>query len=77
MATMLHSVGETLLDPDTVVLSSTDPTVRLYYKRYHETGVGDKLVCVVVKLSLEDAFVLTAYLTDKAKRGQVLWQRNT
>ena len=35
--------------------------------------VGDKWLCVVVKYTADDAFVLTAYLTDKLKKGEQLW----
>jgi len=31
--------------------------------------VGDKFPCVVVKVLPADAFVLTAYVTDKVKHG--------
>jgi hypothetical protein len=37
------------------------------------TRVGDKYLCVVVKLIADDAFVLTAYLTDTVKKGRLLW----
>ena len=37
------------------------------------TAMGDKYLCVVVKMSQGDAFVLTAYLTDSVKRGWRLW----
>jgi len=37
------------------------------------TRVGDKWLCVVVKVSDADAFVLTASLTDKIKQGVRLW----
>jgi hypothetical protein len=37
------------------------------------TRVGDKWLCVVVKYAADDAFVLTAYLTDKPKKGEQLW----
>jgi hypothetical protein len=39
------------------------------------TRVGDKHLCVVVKVQEEDAFVVTAYLTDKAKKGKLLWPK--
>ena len=45
----------------------------LYYRYYVGTMVGDKYLCVVVKVLPADAFVLTAYLTDKVKRGVQLW----
>ena len=35
--------------------------------------VGDKFLCVVVKLTEADAFVVTAYLTDRVKRGKHIW----
>ena len=37
------------------------------------TLVRDKCLCVVVKSTVEDAFVLTAYFTDKQKKGEHLW----
>lgn len=35
--------------------------------------VGGKWLCVVVKYEENDAFVVTAYLTDKPKSGEDLW----
>ena len=35
--------------------------------------VGGKWLCVVVKYAENDAFVVTAYLTDKPKAGGDLW----
>jgi hypothetical protein len=32
-----------------------------------------KWLCVVVKYAENDAFVVTAYLTDKPKAGEDLW----
>ena len=67
---------ETLQNPEQVAQSITDPDVHLYYRRYTDTIVGDKLLCIVVKITAQDAFVITAYLTDKVKRGATLWQRS-
>lgn len=55
------------------VASSSDPQARLYYRSYTETPVGDKYLCVVVKIEADDAFVVTAYLTDIIKRGARIW----
>jgi len=41
------------------------------------TKVGDKYVCVVVKFGVRDAFILTAYLTDKQQRGDIIWPRKS
>ena len=38
-----------------------------------ETLVGGKWLCVVVKYEEADAFVVTAYLTNRPKAGEDLW----
>jgi hypothetical protein len=38
-----------------------------------QTMVGGKWLSVVVKYAQTDAFVVTAYLTDKPKAGEDLW----
>ena len=76
MVNMESTIEETLAAADHVVQSHSDPQVRLYYRRYNETAAGDKLLCVVVKVLRDDAFVITAYLTDIVKRGVLLWQKN-
>ena len=76
MAGMLDAIAETLGSPETITKSLTDPDAKLYYRYYESTLVGGKYLCVVVKQYLkDDAFVLTAYLTDKVKKGEVLWPR--
>ncbi len=71
------TISETLKHPALVIQSISDEAARLYYRFYSGTQMGDKFVCVVVKVKLGDAFVLTAYLTDKPKKGIVLWSANT
>src|SRR5438067_969777 len=53
--------------------SRSDDAVRLFYGFYERTMVGGKWLCVVVKYMGNDAFVVTAYLTDKPKAGEDLW----
>ncbi len=72
-----YTIEETLKKPLLVIQSVSDETARLYYRFYPRTRLGDKFICVVVKKSSEDAFVLTAYLTDRTKRGKVLWNAST
>ncbi len=69
------SIEETLVHPQKVIESFSDPQARLYYRFYVGTRVGDKHLCVVVKVVGGDAFVLTAYLTDKVKKGVQIWPR--
>ena len=66
-------LAETLAGPDRVVQSSSDPDAHLYYRYYRATTVGDKHLCVVVKTGPEEAFVVTAYLTDTIKKGEEIW----
>lgn len=73
MAGQEAAIQDTLLQPERVVESLADPGARLYYRFYVGTRVGDRFMCVVVKVAGEDAFVLTAYLTDRIKRGRQVW----
>ncbi len=73
MAGLEGALGETLRVPEIVMQSSSDQTAELNYRYYLGTKVGDKWLCVVVKSGLEDAFVVTAYLTDRVKKGIQLW----
>ena len=54
------AIEETLAQTQQVIESFSDPQSRLYYRFYLGTRVGDKYLCVVVKVVGEDAFVLTA-----------------
>lgn len=73
MEGMREALEETLRAPEVVHESMSDPAARLHYRFYHRTMVGGKYLCAVVKLAGEDAFVVTAYLTDRPKKGRVLW----
>lgn len=73
MSGMESEIGETLREPESVIQSRSDAETRLYYRFHASIMVGDKFLCVVVKAQREDAFILTAYLTDRPKRGEVIW----
>ena len=49
--------------------------VRLFYEFYTETQVGGKWLCAVVKYLPDDAFVITAYVTDTVKAGEIVWPK--
>ncbi len=66
-------VRETLLHPKTVIQSNRDEEASLYYRYYMGTRIGDKWLCIVVKDD-EEPFVLTAYFTDKIKKGETIWK---
>ncbi|WP_204138492.1 DUF4258 domain-containing protein [Halomicronema sp. CCY15110] len=73
MVNMEAAIPAVLLHPAVVRQSRTDQTVSLYYLYQRATLVGDKWLCVVVKYLEADAFVITAYLTDKLKPGAQIW----
>ncbi len=73
MGNMETALEETLAHPQLVIRSGVDASANLNYRYYYGTLVGDKWLCVVVKYAVDDAFVLTAYLTDKPKKGEQLW----
>ncbi|MEE8167960.1 MAG: hypothetical protein V3T58_03700 [Candidatus Hydrothermarchaeales archaeon] len=67
-------VKETLREPDEIRKSRKDPKVQLYYRRYK--NLENRYVCVLIKQLNGEGFIVTAYLADKIKRGNVIWQRN-
>ena len=75
MAGELEKVRSTLLAPDRIVRSRTDPKVELFYRDFETTLIGRKFLCVVVKVSADDMFMITAYFTDSIKKGEILWER--
>lgn len=74
MVGMEAQITETLKRPKLVRKSRSDESVALFYRFYTQTAIGDKWLCVVVKYLPDDAFIVTAYFTDKPKKGETLWQ---
>ncbi len=64
-----------LQSPAEVRVSRSDQVVRLFYVFYASTMVGGKWLCVVVRYAPEDAFMVTAYLTDQLKAGETIWPK--
>ena len=75
MAGMEQEIERVLESPGEVRLSRSDDTVKLFYEFYAQPLVGGKWLCVVVKCPSEDAFVVTAYLTDRIKPGEIVWPK--
>ena len=75
MAGMDGEIERVLQAPTEVRLSRADDNVRLFYEFYAQTRVGGKWLCVVVKYLPDDAFVITAYLTETIKAGETLWPK--
>lgn len=66
----------TIENPDIIVQSTSDTQVELYYHYFVATPVGNKYLCVVVKMLETDYFIITVYFTDKIKKGEVKWKRS-
>ena len=77
MKDMLEAIKQTIAFPQKVVQSLSDTDAYLHYRFYVGTRVGDKYLCVVVKIRREDAFILTAYLTDTIKKGELIWPKKS
>jgi hypothetical protein len=75
MSDQIAKIRETMLNPDIIIRSKTDPEAGLFDRHYNTTPVTKKYLCVVVKSSIEDLFIITAYFTDSIKRGEILWEK--
>lgn len=72
----LQFIPEILENPDLVKRSVHDQKVLLFYK-YYEKIYNGKYVCVVVKLHPDNNFIITAYITDRIKKGELIWKKNS
>ena len=71
----IDKIQGTLLNPDIIIRSKTDPEVELFCRFYDITPVTKKYLCVVVKVLVRDLFIITVYFTDTIKRGEMLWEK--
>lgn len=72
---MEAEIERVLQTPAEVRVSRSDDTVQLFYEFYAQMRVDGKWLCVVVKYPADDAFVVTAYLTDQLKAGETIWPK--
>ncbi|MBI3582471.1 MAG: DUF4258 domain-containing protein [Nitrospinae bacterium] len=63
-------VKNCLSEPFEIRRSSEDPNVYLYYSSYQKY-----FICVVARHLNGEGFIITAYLTDKIKEGEIVWKR--
>ena len=66
---------ETLLQPELVVATTVEENVLVYHRYYRTTLVTSKFLLVVVKLAGTDAFVLTAFFSNRQKKGSIVWPK--
>ena len=70
---MSDVLKETLEEPELIKRSVYDENVILIYK-YYEHIYNGKYMCVVV--TLDNRLVVTAYITDRIKDGEIIWTKN-
>lgn len=75
MYAQIGNIEATLKEPEFVIRSPSDLEVELVYRRFYDTPVSEKYLCIVVKTRREDAFIITSYFTNAVKKGDVLWER--
>ena len=63
-------VKRALCDPDEIRISKKDSSVLLFYRK-----IEKYYLCVVIRVVKKRGFIVTAYLTDKIKEGQLKWRR--
>jgi len=68
---MENEVKLALTEPFEVRRSRQDAAVFLYYRK-----LNDKFICVVAKHLNEEGFIITVYLTERIKRGEIIWRRS-
>jgi hypothetical protein len=69
MAGKEEVVLKTMASPEEIRVSKTDKTVFLYYRK-----AGKYYNAVVVKHHEDISHVITTYMTDKVKEGNVVWK---
>lgn len=76
MEEQTEMIYETLRAPEVIKKSAHDKQVLLYYKKYKETPVGSKYLLVGVKVDNGTGFVITAFFTNKRKKGETVWEKS-
>jgi len=67
-------LSETLSKPDLVKRSKRNKDTFLYYRCYNDIYKGKYLLAVVeIK---EKSMILTCYITDRIKEGDVIWKKD-
>jgi hypothetical protein len=72
LAGLAEEVASTLRQPHYVRLSKEDGRVLLYY-----APCGKYFLCVVCRHLNGDGFVITAYLTDRIKKGATVYEADS
>ncbi|MCZ7357296.1 MAG: PBECR2 nuclease fold domain-containing protein [Candidatus Methanoperedens sp.] len=75
MSRQLERIKETLANPDLIKESNQDSSVWLFYRFYNITPVTEKYLLVAVRLLDGNGFIITAFYTDRIKKGTTIWEK--
>jgi len=64
-------VKETIVNPDEIRVSRSDPAVYLFYKLQR----AGRWFCAVIKRTNGEGFLITTYPTDSIKEGEHIWHK--
>jgi hypothetical protein len=67
-------IRKALENPEIVVEGATKDT-KICYRLFKRTPVTSKYLAVVVKVLNQEGFIVTAYFTERVRRGKVLWKK--
>ena len=66
-----NGIIQTLESPDQIRRSRTDKNVYLFYRLIG----SNKWLCAVTKRLNGQGFMITAYVTDAIKKGEIIWNK--
>ena len=75
MKNQISKIKETIRNANIIKHSEKDKNVLMFHKLYEKTPVTRKYLLAAVKLDDNDAFVVTAFFTDKIKKGEIVCQK--
>ena len=64
-------VKQALKNPEIVIKERLDPSVFIYYMNYKERY----FICVIAKHLNGEGYIITAYITDRIKKGEVVYEK--
>lgn len=70
---LIKELEGALIEPELIKRSVYNKNVILFYRHYKHIYEG-KYICVVVRL--DERSIVTAYITDRIKIGDVIWKKN-
>lgn len=68
-------IALTISHPEVIIKSIYDERMTLYYRYFPNIFSGKLLVVIVKRLSQNEKYIATVYITDKRKGGEVIWPR--